>query len=107
MFHFLLSDVFSIKLYQFFIGRDADIPGHGKDVVDGFNAVQKRYLATFLRICSTPKVDKIDSKSIHVDAITKKGEVRFAEECKRLMYFLMNLVTRVIRNMQTAKLKYA
>ena len=38
-----------------FLDRDVDTPGHGKDVVDGFNAVHKRYLVTFLRMCSTPE----------------------------------------------------
>ena len=32
---------------------------------------------------STPRVDNIDSKLMHVDAMTKKGEVSFSEECKR------------------------
>ena len=27
--------------YQFVLDRAVDTPGHGKDVVDGFNAVQK------------------------------------------------------------------
>ena len=53
--------------------------------MDGFNAVQKRYLATCLRIHSTPEVDKIDSKRMHVDAMTKKEEVRFSEGCKQLL----------------------
>ena len=30
------------KSYQIILGRSVDTPGHGKDVVDGFNAVQKR-----------------------------------------------------------------
>ena len=47
--------------------------------MDGFNAVQKRCLATCLRICSTPEVDKIDSKRMLVDAMTDKGELRFAK----------------------------
>ena len=34
---------------------------------------------------STPEVDKIDSKRMRVDAMTKKGEVSFAEECKSLL----------------------
>ena len=55
------------------------------DVVDGFNAVQKQYLATFLRMRSTPEKDKIDSKRMRVDAMTEKGEVSFDEECKRLL----------------------
>ena len=53
--------------------------------MDGFNAVQKRYLATCLRICSTPEKEKIDSKRMRVEAMTEKGEVSFAEECKRLL----------------------
>ena len=73
------------KSYQIVLDRVVDTPVHGKDVVDGFIAVQKRYLATCLRMRSTPELDKIDSKHMHVDAMTKKGEVTFAEECKRLM----------------------
>ena len=44
-----------------------------KDVVDGFNDIQKRYLATCLRMRSTLEVDKIDSKCMHVDYMTEKG----------------------------------
>ena len=71
--------------YKIVLDRAVDTPGHGKDVVDGFNAVQKRYLATCLRIRSTPEKDKIDSKRMHVETMTEKGEVSFAEECKRLL----------------------
>ena len=74
------------KSYQIVLDRAVDTPGHGKDVLDGFNAVQKRYLATCLIMCSTPEVDKIYSKHMRVDATTKKVEVIFAEECKRLLY---------------------
>ena len=55
--------------YQIVLGRYVDTPGHGKYVVDGFNAVQKRYLATCLRMHSTPEKDKIDSKRMRVEAI--------------------------------------
>ena len=34
---------------------------------------------------STPKVDQIYSKRMRVDAMTDKGEVRFAKECKILL----------------------
>ena len=34
---------------------------------------------------SMPKVEHIDSKRIRIYAITDKGEVSFAEECKRLL----------------------
>ena len=72
-------------LGQIILDRAVDTPGHGKDVVDGFNAVQKRYLATCLRMCSTPEVDKVDSNCICIDDMTKMGEVRFDEECNRLL----------------------
>ena len=71
--------------YQIVLDRAVDTPGHGKDVVDGFNAVQKRYLATCLRMCSTPEKHKNDSKRMRVEAMTEKGEVSFSEECKRLL----------------------
>ena len=41
--------------YQIVLDRAIDTPGHGKDVVDGFNAVHKLYLATFLRMSRTPE----------------------------------------------------
>ena len=63
--------------YQNFLDRDVDKPGHGKDLVDGFNAVQKRYLPTCLRMRSTPEKDNIDSKRMPVEAMIEKGEVRF------------------------------
>ena len=53
--------------------------------MDGSNVVQKRYLATCLRMRSTPEKYKIDSKRMCVEAMTEKGGVRFAEECKRLL----------------------
>ena len=66
---------FLSKSYQNFLDRAVDTAGHGKYVVDGFNAVQKQYLATCLKICSTPEVEKIDSNRMRVDAMTEKGEV--------------------------------
>ena len=39
------------KSYQIVLDRAVDTPGHGRDVVDGLNSVQKRYLATCLRMC--------------------------------------------------------
>ena len=71
--------------YQIVLDRVVDTPGNGKYLVDGFNAVQKQYLATCLRMNSTPEKDKIDSKCMRVDAMTDNGEVIFAKECKRLL----------------------
>ena len=65
--------------YQIFFDRAVDTPGHGTDIVDGFKAVHKRYLATCLRMRSTPEKDKIDSNRMRVEAMTEKGEVSFAK----------------------------
>ena len=73
------------KSYQIVLDRSVDTTGHVKDEVNGFNAVQKWYLVTCLRMRSTPEKHKIDSKRMRVEAMTEKGEVSFAEECKRLL----------------------
>ena len=44
-----------------------------KYLVDGFNAVQKRYLASCLRMRSTPEKQNIDSKHMRVEAMIEKG----------------------------------
>ena len=62
--------------------------------MDGFNAVHKRYLATCFIIRSTHKVDKIDSKRMHVDAMTEKEEVSFTKECKRLLDLCDEIITK-------------
>ena len=73
------------KSYQIVIDRAVDTLSHGQYVVGVFNDVQKQYLATCLRMRSTPEKYKIDSKRMRVEAMTEKGEVSFAEECKRLL----------------------
>ena len=85
---------FLSKSYQIVIGEAVDTPGHGKDVVDGFNDVQKRYLATCLRMSSTPKVEKIDSKRMRVDSMNEKGEVIFSGECNRLLVICDEIGTK-------------
>ena len=67
------------KSYQIVIDKAVDTPGNGKDVVDGINDAHKQYLATCLRMRSTPEKDKIDSKCMRVEAMTEKGDVSFAE----------------------------
>ena len=70
---------FLSKSYQFFLDIAVDTPGRGKYVAGVFNAVQKWYLATCLRMRITPEVDNIYSKRMNVDAMTDKGEVIFAK----------------------------
>ena len=69
---------FLSKSYQIVLCRAVDTLGHGKDVVFGFNSVQKEYVATCLRMRSTLKVDKIYSKRMPVYAMTDKEELIFA-----------------------------
>ena len=69
---------FLSKLYQNFLDRAVDTPGHGKDLVYGFNSFHKQYLATCLRMRSTPEKDKIDSKRMRVDTMTQKRELSFS-----------------------------
>ena len=71
--------------YQIVIDRAVDTTFHGKDVADLFNAVQKRYLATCFRMRSTTEVDNIDIKCMCIDSMNEKGELSFAEECKRFL----------------------
>ena len=80
--------------YQIVLDRAVYTPGHEKDVVDGFNAVQKRYLASCLTMRSTPEKHNIDSKRMRVEVMTEKGEVSFAEECKRLLYLRDKIGTK-------------
>eukprot|EP00978_Attheya_sp_CCMP212_P017892 scaffold48234_cov60-Attheya_sp.AAC.6 len=83
--YYLLS-VLSVK-FQIIIDRAVDTPGHGKDVVYGFNAVQKWFLTTCLRKTSMPEVhDTInDGDRMLIHSMTEKGEVSFADECMRLL----------------------
>ena len=69
--YYLMS--FLSKSYQIVLDRAVDTPGHGKYVLYGFNDVQRQYLANLLRMRSTTKVEKIDSKRMCVDTITEKG----------------------------------
>ena len=85
---------FLSKSYQTVLDGSVDTQGHGKDVVNGFNAFQTQYLANFLRMHSTPEVYNIDSKPMPVDAMTKKGKVRFYEECKPLLDICAEIGTK-------------
>ena len=81
--YYLMS--FLSKSYKIVLYRAIDTPVHGKYIVHGFKAVHKLYVATCLRMCSTPEVYMIDSKRMRVEAMTEKGEVSFSEECKPLL----------------------
>ena len=45
-------------------------------------------------MCSTPEVNKIDSKRMHIDAMTDKGEGNCGKECNILLDLRENIVTK-------------
>ena len=98
---------FLSESYQIVIYRAVDTPVHVIYVMDGFNAVQKLYLATCLRMCNTREVDMIDSKHMLADIMTDKGEERLPKNIGIYCIFVMKLVPMVIRNMQNVNLKHA
>ena len=75
--------------------------------MDVFNAVQKQYLSTCLKMRSTPEKDNVDSKRMHVDAMIKKVEVSFAKECRRLLDLRDKIVTKGDEKMRNERLKHA
>ena len=82
--------------YQTVLDRAVGTQFHGKDLVDGFNAFQKLYLATCLRMRSTPLKDKVDSKRMYVEAMTEKGEVCFSlTVCMFLITLDTNFTTKI------------
>ena len=76
---------FLLESYQIVLDRAVDTPGHGKDIVGGFNAVKKQYLSTCLIRFITHEVENIGSERMRADAMTNKEEVRFAETFKHLL----------------------
>ena len=62
--------------------------------MDGFNAVQKQYLSTCLRMRSTPELEEIEGKPMRVDAMIEKEEVIFSKEAKRLLDLCDELGTK-------------
>ena len=48
--------------YNINIDRAIGAPGHGKDIVDGLNAVDKHYLKKLMRITKTADETELDIK---------------------------------------------
>ena len=66
------------------IDRAIGAPGHGKDVVDGLNAVDKNYLKTLMSQIQVPGADNLHNAfAAHV--CTDQGMQSLAAECKRLL----------------------
>ena len=85
---------FLSKSYPIVFDRSVYTTGRGKDVVYVFNAIQKQYLATCLRMCILSEVENIYSKRMLVDTMTNNGEVSYAEECKHLLDLSYDIGTK-------------
>ena len=69
--------------YKIIIDRMIGAAGHGKDIVDGINAIDKRYLKGEMCMIGTPEI--VDcSKRIKAHSMIGKAYYSFLEECKRL-----------------------
>ena len=62
-----------------------DTPGHGKDIVDGINACDKRYLKSKMCMVGNPQADDCNKRMLPHSMIGNAHH-SFAEECKRLCY---------------------
>ena len=78
---YLLSYV-SFK-YNIKIDRMIGAPDHGKDVVHGINACDKRYLKGKMCIIGTPEADDC-SKKMMTHSMIGNEHYRFAEDCNML-----------------------
>jgi hypothetical protein len=77
------------------IDRAVGAPGHGKDVVDGLNAVDKRFLRNAMfRILNPEETSTNNSMQSH--SATSHATFSFAEECRNLLQNHANNVSSVL-----------
>eukprot|EP00957_Ditylum_brightwellii_P210442 15364980-Ditylum_brightwellii.AAC.1 len=70
-------------------------PGHDKDVVDGSNAVEKKYLKTYMLRHSIPDEDT-NVKTMSCHSATPMGSACFAIKCKHLLQHHANHVSNIL-----------
>lgn len=70
-----LLSVLAATTYRIVIDRAIGTPGHGKDLVDGLNATDKRFLREKFCMTTTATPEETDSsKTIAPHAITENAE---------------------------------
>ena len=69
------------QTYFIIIGRGISAPGHGKEVVDGLNAADKRYIYQLISKVQLPGSVRFDS-NIKMHTSTEKKNVSLAKEFK-------------------------
>ena len=70
--------------YNIVVDRAVGAPGHGKDVVDGLNAIDKEFLKRAMMRNKNPE-DNHSCKDMFAHGFTLKGRVSFAEKCHKLL----------------------
>ena len=69
------------QTYSIIIDRGISAPGHGKEVVGGLNAVDKRYIYKFISKVQLPGSVRFDSQ-IKIHTSTEEKYVSLAHELK-------------------------
>ena len=69
------------QTYSIIIDRGISTPGHGKEVVDGLNAVDKRYIYQLMSKVQLPGSIRLDSQ-IKIHTGTENKDVSLAREFK-------------------------
>ena len=77
-----LVNVLPLK-YNFIVDRAVCAPGHGKLIIDGFNAVNKHFLRNVMSMSGTNRHDDKQTR-MDIHAMTEVASNSFAEECARL-----------------------
>ena len=69
--------------FNIIVDRMIGSPGHGKYVIDGINARDKRYIMEKMCMIGTPEADDKESR-INVHSMVGFASCNLAKECKRL-----------------------
>ena len=67
------------QCYSVIIDRGISAPGHGKEMVDGLNAVDKRYIYELMSTVQLPGSNRFDSK-MKIRTGNQKFDVSLAKE---------------------------
>ena len=70
------------QTYSLIIDRGISAPGHGKEVADGINAIDKRYIYQLMSKVQLPGSIRFDSQ-IKIQTGTEKKDVSLSQEFKK------------------------
>ena len=73
------------QIHSMIIDRGISAPGHGKEVVDGLNATDKRYMYQLMSNVQLPGSRTFDSH-ILMHSCTPKNDVSLVKEIQKHLY---------------------